>query len=145
MVLPSDELCINIKHVGICDGNVVVKVHAWRQRGDCAALYCLCIYWSRLTGAQYGYGYIAHQQCWVDLSLCNLTKDWLCCIKECFTAVANSVKASILQSYMSLDKPHSFVKEFFKAYLRVSEQLLTMEDKTYFLAILQYSNLKPSS
>ncbi len=79
--------------------------------------------------------YVAHQERWVDLSLRNLTGDWLRRIEERFAGVNGGPKASIRQSYTSLDKPHAFIEEFFEAYPLASEQLLASEDKAYFLAI----------
>ncbi|THG97809.1 hypothetical protein EW026_g4265 [Hermanssonia centrifuga] len=60
--------------------------------------------------------YVAHQERWVDLSLRNLTGDGLRRIEERFAGVNGGPKASILQSYTSLDKPHAFIEEFFEAY-----------------------------
>jgi fatty acid synthase subunit alpha, fungi type len=57
--------------------------------------------------------------------------------------VNGGAKASIIQSYSSLDKPHAFVEEFFKAYPLATEQLLASEDKAYFLAISQRPGQKP--
>ena len=87
--------------------------------------------------------YVAHQERWVDLSLRNLTGDWLRRVEERFAGVNGGEKASILQSYSSLDKPHAFVEEFFKAYPLATEQLLTTDDKVYFLAISQRPGQKP--
>jgi hypothetical protein len=52
-------------------------------------------------------------------------------------------KASALQSFASLDNPHSFVKDFFAKYPASSTQLLASEDKAYFLAISQRRGQKP--
>lgn len=87
--------------------------------------------------------YVAHQERWVDISLRNLTGDWLRRVEERFAGVDNGNKASILQSYSSLDKPHAFVEEFFNSYPLASEQLLATEDKAYFLAISQRPGQKP--
>lgn len=87
--------------------------------------------------------YVAHQERWIDLSLRNLTGDWLRRIEERFAGVNGGSKASILQSYTSLDKPHAFVEEFFKAYPLATAQLLATEDKAYFLAIAQRPSQKP--
>ena len=87
--------------------------------------------------------YVAHQERWVDTSLRNLTGDWLRRVEERFAGVDNGAKESILQSYTSLDKPQTFVEEFFKAYPLATEQLLASEDKAYFLAISQRPGQKP--
>ena len=87
--------------------------------------------------------YVAHQERWVDVTLRNLTGDWLRRVEERFAGVDFGVKASILQSYTLLDKPDAFVGEFFKAYPGATEQLLATEDKAYFLAISQRPTQKP--
>lgn len=87
--------------------------------------------------------YVSHQERWVDVSLRNLTGDWLRRIEERFAGVNNGTKASIIQSYTVLDKPSAFVEEFFKAYPHATEQLLATEDKAYFLAISQRPGQKP--
>lgn len=88
--------------------------------------------------------YVAHQERWIDLSLRDLTGDWLRRVEERFAGVnGGSSKASILQSYASLDKPTAFVEEFFKTYPLATEQLLASEDKAYFLTIAQRPGQKP--
>ncbi|KAI0368773.1 fatty acid synthase [Pilatotrama ljubarskyi] len=88
--------------------------------------------------------YVAHQERWIDLSLRNLTGDWLRRVEERFAGVnGHGEKPSMLQSYSSLDKPQAFVEEFFKTYPAATEQLLASEDKAYFLAISQRPGQKP--
>ncbi|PCH42040.1 fatty acid synthase [Wolfiporia cocos MD-104 SS10] len=88
--------------------------------------------------------YVAHEERWVDLSLRNLTGDWLRRVEERFAGVnGGGPKASILQSYSSLDKPQEFVESFFSTYPLATEQLLASEDKAYFLAISQRPGQKP--
>ncbi|KAI0649410.1 fatty acid synthase [Trametes meyenii] len=88
--------------------------------------------------------YVTHQERWVDLSLRNLTGDWLRRVEERFAGVNGGLKPSILQSYTSLDKPQAFVEHFFKTYPAATEQLLASEDKAYFLAISQRPGQKPA-
>ncbi|KAI0635636.1 fatty acid synthase [Trametes polyzona] len=88
--------------------------------------------------------YVAHQERWVDISLRNLTGDWLRRVEERFAGVnGGGNKPSILQSYTSLDKPQAFIEQFFKTYPAATEQLLASEDKAYFLAISQRPGQKP--
>ena len=69
--------------------------------------------------------YVTHEDCWLDLSLRNLTGDWLCHVEECFASMNGSgPKASKLQSYSSLDKPSMFITNFFEKYPLVTEQFL---------------------
>ncbi|KAI9439787.1 fatty acid synthase [Lactarius indigo] len=89
--------------------------------------------------------YVAHEDRWLDLSLRNLTGDWLRRVEERFAGVnGGGPKASILQSYSSLDKPSAFVSTFFEKYPVAKEQLLAHEDKSYFLNIAQRSGQKPA-
>jgi len=75
----------------------------------------------------------------------NLTGDWLRRVEERFAGVnGGGAKASILQSYTVLDKPSSFVEEFFAKYPASTVQLLTSEDKAYFLTISQRPGQKPA-
>ncbi|TFK27788.1 fatty acid synthetase alpha subunit [Coprinopsis marcescibilis] len=89
--------------------------------------------------------FVAHQKRWVDVSLRNLTGDWLRRVEERFASVDSgfSTKPSLLQSYTSLDDPLPFVEEFFKKYPLATEQLLAAEDTAYFLAISQRPGQKP--
>lgn len=88
--------------------------------------------------------YVAHQQRWVDISLRNLTGDWLRRVEERFAGVdGGGVKPSLLQSYTSLDEPLPFVQQFFEKYPLGREQLLAAEDSAYFLAIAQRPGQKP--
>jgi len=62
--------------------------------------------------------FVTHKDCWLDLSLHNLVRDWLCRIEEHFSDVNGSgPKASKLQSYCSLDKPPTFITSLFEKYL----------------------------
>ncbi len=88
--------------------------------------------------------YVSHQERWVDVSLRNLTGDWLRRVEERFAGLKNGEKASILQSFSLLDKPAEFIEQFFKIYPAATEQLLASEDKAYFLAISQRPGQKPA-
>ena len=88
--------------------------------------------------------YVSHQGRWVDLSLRNLTGDWLRRVEERFAGVNGGGQIpSILQSFTSLDQPHAFVEEFFEKYPTGTTQLVSAEDKAYFLAIAQRPGQKP--
>ena len=81
----------------------------------------------------------------LDISLRNLTGDWLRRIEECVAGVNGSgPKASKFQSYSSLDKLSTFVTGFFEKYPVATEQLLAHEHKSYFLNIAQRSGQKPA-
>ncbi|KAG6910835.1 hypothetical protein DXG01_007150 [Tephrocybe rancida] len=88
--------------------------------------------------------FVSHEKRWVDLSLRNLTGDWLRRVEERFAGVNGSAaKPSVLQSFTSLDDPLPFVETFFKAYPLAAQQLLASEDTAYFLAIAQRPGQKP--
>ena len=88
--------------------------------------------------------YVAHQSRWVDVSLRNLTGDWLRRVEERFAGVnGTGSKPSILQNFSSLDDPLPFLETFFKKYPMATEQLLAAEDTAYFLAIAQRPGQKP--
>ncbi|KAF8632253.1 hypothetical protein AX15_002000 [Amanita polypyramis BW_CC] len=89
--------------------------------------------------------HVAHQNRWIDISLRNLTGDWLRRVEERFGGVnGGGTKPSILQSYTSLDDPLPFVKSFFETYPSAMEQLLAAEDVAFFLAIAQRPGQKPA-
>lgn len=88
--------------------------------------------------------FVDKQSRWVDISLRNLTGDWLRRVEERFAGVnGGGAKASFLQSFKSLDDPSPFVKQFFEKYPVSTIQLLASEDKAYFLAISQRPGQKP--
>ncbi|KAF9467993.1 fatty acid synthase [Collybia nuda] len=88
--------------------------------------------------------FVSHQSRWVDISLRNLTGDWLRRIEERFAGVnGGTAKPSLLQSYTTLDDPLPFVETFFKAYPLATDQLLASEDTAFFLAISQRPGQKP--
>jgi fatty acid synthase subunit alpha, fungi type len=90
--------------------------------------------------------YVAHEQRWVDISLRNLTGDWLRRVEERFAGINGSkskLSVSILQSFQELDKPAEYLDKFFEKYPLATEQLLATEDRAYFLAISQRPGQKP--
>ncbi|KAJ6477506.1 fatty acid synthase, partial [Mycena sanguinolenta] len=88
--------------------------------------------------------FVAHEKRWVDISLRNLTGDWLRRIEERFAGVnEGGDKPSLLQSYSSLDDPLPFIESFLKAYPIATRQLLASEDSAFFLAIAQHPGQKP--
>jgi len=88
--------------------------------------------------------FVAHQKRWIDVSLRNLTGDWLRRVEERFAGVNGAVKASVLQSFAILEDPLPFVEVFFQKYPLAKEQLLASEDRAYFLTIAQRPGQKPA-
>ncbi|KAG2076495.1 hypothetical protein BDR04DRAFT_694370 [Suillus decipiens] len=88
--------------------------------------------------------YVSHQSRWIDLSLRNLTGDWLRRVEERFAGVNGGLKPSVLQSFTELDDPSKFVEAFFDKYPASKTQLLAAEDRAYFLTISQRAGQKPA-
>ncbi|KAJ6624064.1 fatty acid synthase [Mycena sp. CBHHK59/15] len=80
--------------------------------------------------------FVSHEQRWVDISLRNLTGDWLRRVEERFAGVDPSI-------LYPLDDPLPFIETFFKAYPVAMQQLLASEDSAFFLAISQRPGQKP--
>ncbi|KAJ7158521.1 fatty acid synthase [Mycena filopes] len=88
--------------------------------------------------------FVSHEKRWVDVSLRNLTGDWLRRVEERFAGVnGGGDKPSVLQSYTSLDDPLPFIESFLKEYPIATRQLLASEDSAFFLAISQRAGQKP--
>jgi enoyl reductase-like protein len=88
--------------------------------------------------------YVAKQSRWIDVSLRNLTGDWLRRVEERFAGVEGSKsKESIIQSFSDLEKPFETIDAFFNAYPRAKTQLVAAEDKAYFMNISQRPGQKP--
>jgi enoyl reductase-like protein len=88
--------------------------------------------------------FVRHENRWVDVSLRNLTGDWLRRVEERFAGVNGSGgKHSLLQNFSTLNDPLPFVGDFFNAYPLAKGQLLASEDRAYFLAISQRPGQKP--
>ena len=55
--------------------------------------------------------YVAHKKRWTDMSLRNLTRDWLWQVEERFAGVNAGTQLSLLQFFQGLDdSPTPFVK-----------------------------------
>ncbi|KAF5337910.1 hypothetical protein D9758_013124 [Tetrapyrgos nigripes] len=88
--------------------------------------------------------YVSHQKRWVDISLRNLTGDWMRRVEERFASVdGTDSKISAIQSYTALNDPTPFIETFFKSYPSATHQLLSADDSAYFLAIAQRPGQKP--
>ncbi|TXT15634.1 hypothetical protein VHUM_00137 [Vanrija humicola] len=88
--------------------------------------------------------YSAKLNNWVDVSLRNLTGDWLRRTEERFAGVDGiRTKESLIQSFSSLDKPTEALDLFFSTYPKAKTQLVSADDKSYFLTISQRPGQKP--
>ncbi|KAK6099024.1 fatty acid synthase alpha subunit Lsd1 [Batrachochytrium dendrobatidis] len=85
--------------------------------------------------------YFADSARWVDVTLRDVTGDFLRRVEERFSKTS---AASLLQSYTTLDHdPLSFVAGFLEAFPEASSQILTQEDVFYFLAVCSNPVRKP--
>ncbi|KAL1956696.1 hypothetical protein VTO42DRAFT_6946 [Malbranchea cinnamomea] len=85
--------------------------------------------------------YIKHQSRWIDVTLRNLTGDFIRRMEERFTSVEG--QPSRLQSYSQLDDPYTTVQEILDAYPEASKQLITAQDVQFFLLLCQRPAQKP--
>jgi fatty acid synthase subunit beta len=85
--------------------------------------------------------YVKHESRWIDVSLRNLTVDFMRRVEERFSA--GKGKASIIQSYAELENPFATVDKFVKAYPEASEQLINAQDVQHFLLLCQRRGQKP--
>lgn len=76
--------------------------------------------------------YIRLQNRWLDVSLRNLTGDFLRRVEERFS---HHEALSMIQTNNELNEPDTFLAGFFEAFPSASEQTLTNEDVLHFLAI----------
>jgi fatty acid synthase subunit alpha len=115
----------------------------WKKDGS-VALDLGDMTYEEVTLRMIGLMYVSHQGRWIDLSLRNLTGDWLRRVEERFAGVDGGPKLSILQSFKELDNPSTFVDAFFTKYSDATRQLLAAEDRAYFLTISQRPGQKPA-
>ena len=115
----------------------------WKKDGG-VALDLGDMTYEEVTLRMIGLMYVSHQDRWIDLSLRNLTGDWLRRVEERFAGVDGGPKLSILQSFKELDNPSAFVDAFFTKYSDATRQLLAAEDRAYFLTISQRPGQKPA-
>lgn len=85
--------------------------------------------------------YIKHESRWIEVSLRNLTVDFMRRVEERFSA--GKGKASIIQSYAELENPFATVDKFVTAYPEASEQLINAQDVQHFLLLCQRRGQKP--
>lgn len=85
--------------------------------------------------------YIKHESRWIEVSLRNLTVDFMRRVEERFSA--GKGKASIIQSYAELENPFPTVDKFVAAYPEAGEQLINAQDVQHFLLLCQRRGQKP--
>jgi fatty acid synthase subunit beta len=85
--------------------------------------------------------FIKHQTRWIDLSLRNLTGDFLRRVEERF--VGTDGKTSLLQNFSELDKPYPTIERVLAANPEASKQLISAQDVQHFLMLCQRRGQKP--
>ena len=85
--------------------------------------------------------YIKHQSRWIEVSLRNLTVDFIRRVEDRFTTAAN--KPSLIQSYADFENPYSVLEKVLAAYPEASTQLINAQDVQHFLLLCQRRGQKP--
>jgi fatty acid synthase subunit beta, fungi type len=85
--------------------------------------------------------YIKHQSRWIEVSLRNLTVDFIRRVEDRFTAATN--KPSLIQSYADFEKPYDVVEKVLAAYPEAETQLINAQDVQHFLLLCQRRGQKP--
>lgn len=85
--------------------------------------------------------YVKHQSRWIEVSLRNLTLDFMRRVEERFATTKG--KASFVQSYAELENPYPVLDKFFEAYPEATNQLINAQDVQHFLLLCQRRGQKP--
>ena len=85
--------------------------------------------------------YVKHQSRWIEVSLRNLTVDFIRRVEERFTV--GSGKPSLIQSYADFENPYSVVEKVLAAYPEADSQLINAQDVQHFLLLCQRRGQKP--
>lgn len=85
--------------------------------------------------------YVKKEDRWIDVTLRNLTGDFIRRLEERFTT--SSGKLSVLQSYSELDKPFAVLERVIAAYPEADAQLINAQDKDHFLILCRRPAQKP--
>lgn len=75
--------------------------------------------------------FVAHEKRWIDVTLRNLTGDFIRRLEERFTHEEG--KKSVLQSYTELEYPYPIVEKILEKYPEASQQLMNSQDVEHFL------------
>ena len=75
--------------------------------------------------------FVAHEKRWIDVTLRNLTGDFIRRLEERFTHEEG--KKSVLQSYSELEYPYPVVDKILEKYPEASQQLMNSQDIEHFL------------
>jgi fatty acid synthase subunit beta, fungi type len=75
--------------------------------------------------------FVAHEKRWIDVTLRNLTGDFIRRLEERFTHEEG--RKSVLQSYSELESPYPVVEKLLEKYPEASQQLMNSQDVEHFL------------
>jgi fatty acid synthase subunit beta len=85
--------------------------------------------------------YVKHQSRWIDVTLRKFTGDFARRVEERF-ATSSGAK-SIIQAYTDLDDPFPVIEKLLKAYPQAENQLISAQDKQFFLQLCMNPIQKP--
>lgn len=85
--------------------------------------------------------YVKHESRWIDITLRNLTGDFIRRVEERFAA--GKTQPSLLQSYSDLEKPFTTVERILDSYPDAKTQLVNSQDVQHFLNLCQRVIQKP--
>lgn len=85
--------------------------------------------------------YVKHQSRWIEVTLRNLTVDFIRRVEERFTT--GSGKPSLIQSYAEFENPYPVVDRVLAAYPEAETQLINAQDVQHFLLLCQRRGQKP--
>ena len=85
--------------------------------------------------------YVRHQNRWIDVTLRNLTGDFIRRVEERFAA--GKTETSLLQSYHDLADPYPMVDQILNQYPEAKTQLINAQDVQHFLLLCSRDIQKP--
>ncbi|ODV91402.1 hypothetical protein CANCADRAFT_32053 [Tortispora caseinolytica NRRL Y-17796] len=87
--------------------------------------------------------YVVSEKRWIDVSLRNMTAEFIRRLEERFVGSSSSGRPSIIQNNSQLDDPYSFIETVINAYPEAKDQLLTGQDREYFIILCLNPMQKP--
>lgn len=85
--------------------------------------------------------YVKHEKRWIDVTLRNLTGDFIRRVEERFAA--GNTQTSILQNFADLNDPFPLVERVLSSYPEAQVQLINAQDVQHFLLLCQRDIQKP--
>ena len=85
--------------------------------------------------------YVKHQSRWIEVSLRNLTVDFIRRVEERFTT--GKGQSSLIQSHADFENPFPVVDKVLNAVPEANDQLINAQDVQHFLLLCQRRGQKP--